>query len=94
MAGVRLAGFRAKRPAWVAAGSVYLADRRRDRRHVADDNIDGPEDNIGYLTMLLVWGGGFVHALMIRKDYIRRLEIIDDPALQAARRRRAPHLRA
>ncbi len=84
--GFAYAGFRAKKRAWVAAGAAYLVVIAAAIVVTsADENIDGPEDDIGYLTMLLVWGGGFVHALMIRKDYIRRLTIIDDPALLAAR---------
>ena len=84
--GFAYAGFRAKKRAWVAAGAAYLVVIAAAIVVTsADENIDGPEDDIGYLTMLLVWGGGFAHALMIRKDYIRRLTIIDDPALLAAR---------
>jgi DNA uptake protein ComE-like DNA-binding protein len=35
--------------------------------------------------MFLVWGGGIAHALLIRKAYVRRLELLEDPALQRAR---------
>ena len=35
--------------------------------------------------MFTAWGVGIVHAFLSRKPYLRRLEIIDDPALQAAR---------
>jgi hypothetical protein len=84
--GFLYAGFRAKQPAWIAAGAGYLVLIAAAIVVTSlDNNTDGAEDNIGYLTMFLVWGGGIAHALAIRKPYLRRLAIIDDPALQAAR---------
>ena len=50
-----------------------------------DDNEEGLEDNLGYILMFSAWGVGIVHSFLTRKPYLRRLAIIDDPALQAAR---------
>ena len=50
-----------------------------------DRNEEGLEDNLGYITMFSAWGVGIVHSFLSRKAYVRRLDIIDDPALQAAR---------
>jgi hypothetical protein len=84
--GFAYAGFRARKPAWVAAGAAYLAVIAAAILVTSlDEDIDGAEDDIGYLTMFLVWGGGIAHALLIRKAYVRRLELLEDPALQRAR---------
>jgi Helix-hairpin-helix motif len=85
-AGFLFAGFRAKRPVWVAAGLGYLAITVATILVTSlDENTDGLDDNIGYIVMFTAWGVGIVHAFLSRKPYLRRLEIIDDPALQAAR---------
>ena len=84
--GFAYAGFRAKRPAWVAAAAAYLVVIAAAIVVTSlDEDIDGVEDDIGYLTMFLVWGGGIAHALLIRKAYLRRMALLEDPALQAAR---------
>jgi DNA uptake protein ComE-like DNA-binding protein len=84
-AGFLFAGFRAKRPAWVAAGFVYLAITVGTIFVTSlDDNENGLDDNVGYIVMFSAWGVGILHAFLTRKPYLRRLEIIDDPALQAA----------
>ena len=84
--GFLYAGIRAKKPAWWGAGLAYLAAIAAAIALTEIDNdIEGVEDGIGYLTMFLIWGGGIAHALLIRKDYVRRMAMIEDPALQAAR---------
>ena len=85
-AGFGYAGFRARRPAWVAAGAVYLAITVATIFVTSlDDNTKGVDDNAGYIVMFSAWGVGICHSFLTRKPYLRRLEIIDDPALQAAR---------
>ena len=84
-AGFLWAGFRAKKPAWVIAGFVYLAITAGTLFLTSlDNNEDGLEDNFGYILMFSAWAVGIVQAFLTRKPYLRRLEIIDDPALQAA----------
>jgi DNA uptake protein ComE-like DNA-binding protein len=50
-----------------------------------DDNEAGLEDNLGYIAMFSAWGIGIIHAFLSRKPYLRRMALLDDPALQAAR---------
>ncbi len=50
-----------------------------------DDNEIGLEDNLGYLLMFGGWAAGIVQSLIIRKAYLRRMAILDDPALESAR---------
>ena len=84
--GLGYAGFRAKRPLWVAFGVMYgLIAAAAIVVTEADDNITGLEDDLGYLAMFLGWGAGIAHSFALRKPYLRRLAILDDPALQAAR---------
>ena len=93
-AGFGYAGFRARRPAWVVAGAVYLAITVATLFVTSlDDNTKGVDDNVGYIVMFSAWGVGICHAFLSRKSYLRRLEIVDDPALQARARRGAPRLR-
>jgi hypothetical protein len=84
-AGFLWAGFRAKKPAWVIAGFVYLAITAGTLFLTSlDNNEDGLEDNFGYILMFSAWAVGIVQAFLTRKPYLRRLAIVDDPALQAA----------
>ena len=84
--GFLYAGFRAKKPAWVLSGFAYLAITVATIFVTSiDNNEDGLEDNLGYILMFSAWGVGILQAFLTRKPYLRRLEIIDDPALQRAR---------
>ena len=85
-AGFLYAGFRVKRPAWIAVGAAYLLVTVVTLFLTSlDGNEAGLEDNLGYIAMFSAWGVGIVHSFLSRKAYVRRLDIIDDPALQAAR---------
>jgi DNA uptake protein ComE-like DNA-binding protein len=84
--GLGYAGFRAKRPLWVGFGLLYgLVAAAAIVVTSADDNITGTEDDLGYLLMFLGWGAGIAHSFALRKPYLRRMAILEDPALQAAR---------
>ena len=85
-AGFLFAGFRARRPLWVVSGFIYLAITAATIFVTSiDKNEDGADDDIGYIVMFSAWGAGILQAFLSRKPYLRRLEIIDDPALQRAR---------
>ena len=59
-----------------------------------DNNEEGLEDNLGYILMFSAWGVGILHSFLTRKPYLRRIDMLDDPALEAgAARPRAPGLR-
>ena len=84
--GLGYAGFRAKRPLWVGFGLLYaLIAAAAIVVTSLDDNEVGLEDDLGYLLMFGGWAAGIVHSLIIRKAYLRRIAILEDPALQAAR---------
>jgi hypothetical protein len=85
-AGFLYAGFRAKKPAWIAAGAAYLAITVLTLVVTSlDNNEDGLEDNLGYILMFSAWGVGILHSFLTRKAYLRRIDMLDDPALEQAR---------
>jgi DNA uptake protein ComE-like DNA-binding protein len=87
--GFGYAGFRARKPVWVAAGAIYLLVTAAALFVTSlDGNTKGADDNVGYIVMFTSWGIGIFHAFLTRKAYLRRLTIIDDPALAAAREAR------
>jgi DNA uptake protein ComE-like DNA-binding protein len=61
----------------IAAAAIVITE--------ADENINGIEDDPGYLLMFLGWGAGIAHSFVIRNAFIRRMDILEAPALQAAR---------
>jgi len=84
--GFGYAGFRAKRPLWIAFGAMYFAIAAATIVVTSlDEDITGPEDDLGYLAMFLGWGAGIAHSFATRKAYLRRVDLLEDPALQAAR---------
>jgi DNA uptake protein ComE-like DNA-binding protein len=87
--GFAYAGFRARKPVWVAAGAIYLLVTAGTLFVTSmDGNTKGVDDNVGYIVMFTSWGIGIFHSFLTRKAYLRRLAIIDDPALAAAREAR------
>ena len=84
--GLGYAGIRARRPLWVWIGVGYgLIAAASIIVTSLDDNEIGLEDNLGYLLMFGGWAAGIVQSLIIRKAYLRRMAILDDPALESAR---------
>jgi len=84
--GLGYAGVRAKRPLWIWIGAAYgLIAAVAIFVTSLDDNEIGLEDNLGYLLMFGGWAAGIVQSLIIRKAYLRRIAILDDPALESAR---------
>jgi DNA uptake protein ComE-like DNA-binding protein len=85
-AGFLYAGLRVRKPAYVGYGAAYLLVTVVTLLVTSlDDNEAGLEDNLGYIAMFSAWGIGILHSFLTRKAYVRRLDFIDDPALQAAR---------
>jgi DNA uptake protein ComE-like DNA-binding protein len=84
--GLGYAGFRAKRPLWVAFGAMYgLIAAVAIVVTELDEGTNGTEDDLGFLLMFLGWGAGIAHSFVIRKAYLSRMGILEDPALQTAR---------
>jgi DNA uptake protein ComE-like DNA-binding protein len=84
--GFGYAGIRARRPMWIGVAVGYaLVAAAAIVVTSLDDNTTGLEDDLGYLTMFAGWGIGIAHSFAVRKAYLRRIDMLDDPALQAAR---------
>jgi DNA uptake protein ComE-like DNA-binding protein len=84
--GFGYAGIRARRPLWIGFGAAYaLVAAAAIVVTSLDDNTVGLEDDLGYLAMFAGWGIGIAHSFALRKTYLRRIDLLDDPALQAAR---------
>ena len=85
-AGFTYAGFRARKATWVAFGALYGAITAAALVVTSlDEDTNGLEDDLGYITMFAVWGIGVVHAFAVRKAYLRRVALLGDPALERAR---------
>ena len=83
--GLSFAGLHAKRPLWVAFGVMYgLIAAVSIVVTELDEDTNGTVDDLGFLLMFIGWGAGIAHSFVIRKAYLRRMAILEDPALQAA----------
>ena len=75
------AGLRAHRRRWVAYAGVYLG------LAVVSFVLVGraqPLDDIGVALVMATWPIGFVHALVIRREYLARMDVLADPRLERA----------
>ncbi|MDX6518551.1 MAG: hypothetical protein QOF50_1397 [Gaiellaceae bacterium] len=82
-------GLRAKRPLWIAWGGIYGASALASLILV---NQPGILDGIGVTGTFGIWLVALVHALLVRNEYLERLDVLEDPRLTQARlleRRRA-----
>jgi DNA uptake protein ComE-like DNA-binding protein len=75
-------GLRAKRPRWIAWGAVYGAIALASLILV---NQPGVLDGIGVAGTFSVWLVALVHALVLRNEYLERLDVLEDPRLAQAR---------
>ena len=75
-------GLRAKRPQWIAWGAVYGAIALGSLILV---NQPGILDGIGVTGTFAVWLVALVHALVVRNEYLERLDVLEDPRLTQAR---------
>ena len=75
-------GLRAKRPQWIAWGAAYGAIAFGSLILV---NQPGILDGIGVAGTFGVWLVALVHALVVRNDYLERLDVLEDPRLTQAR---------
>ena len=75
------AGLRGRRRRWVLyAGVYFLLDV------VSFVLIDqaSPWDDIGVALVMALWAIAFIHALMIRREYLVRMDVLNDPRLERA----------
>jgi hypothetical protein len=85
-AGFLYAGLKARKGAWVAFAAAYaLAAAGAITITELDEDIDELDDTLGYLLMFGTYAVGIVHSFVARKEYLRRIAILEDPALEQAR---------
>ncbi len=84
-AGFVYAGLRARRPRWVVYGALYGAAILSVV--VAPDESGNPLRQLAGLLILAAWLLSFVHALVIRREFLEREAAVHDPRLDAARAR-------
>lgn len=73
---------------WLWWSAVYLAGSAASLGLIIGRDPAGPADSwdeqLGAWLGLFSWGVSFVHALAVRKEFLERVEVLDDPALGAA----------
>jgi hypothetical protein len=75
-------GLRAKQPRWIGWGAVYGAIALASLILV---NKPGILDGIGVTGTFGIWIVALVHALMVRNEYLERLDVLEDPRLTQTR---------
>jgi DNA uptake protein ComE-like DNA-binding protein len=84
--GFAYAGVKARRPAWLGIAVAYLVNTVATLVVTGlDSDEQGIEDDLGYIAMFAGWGIGILHSFATRKAYLRRIDMLEDPALQSAR---------
>jgi DNA uptake protein ComE-like DNA-binding protein len=82
------AGLMSRNRRWLRWSGVYLALSAASLGLIIGRDPTGPADSwdeqLGAWIGLLSWGVSFVHALAVRKEFLERVEVLDDPALGAA----------
>ena len=74
--GFLYAGIRVRRTAWIVAAVVYLAVAIAGVVFISlAENDDDPLTGVGTVISLVGWGAAIVHALAIRKEFGRRLDL-------------------
>ena len=76
------AGFRAKQRQWIGYGVAYLVPVAAFMATM--DN--SPIEDYALVAMLISWPLSFVHALVIRQEYLDRRDLLDHPSLREAQR--------
>ena len=90
-AGFLYAGFRAKRPAWVAAGCGLPGSSRSSRCSSSRSTTTRTASRTTSATSSCSRPGASASctSFLTRKAYVRRIDMLDDPALERARARAA-----
>jgi hypothetical protein len=80
------AGLRTHRRRWIAYAIVYLIVSAASLALILTEpgGETGPQGQIGAWLGLLSWGVSFVHALALRRQFLDRVEALEDPTLDAA----------
>jgi DNA uptake protein ComE-like DNA-binding protein len=82
------AGLMAHNRRWLLWSAVYLAVSVASLALIIVRDPSGPADSwdeqLGAWIGLSSWVASFVHALAVRRQFLERVEVLDDPALGAA----------
>jgi len=82
------AGLMSHNRRWLWWSGVYLVLSAASLGLILGRDPGGPADSwdeqLGAWLGLFSWGVSFVHALAVRKEFLERVEVLDDPALGAA----------
>jgi DNA uptake protein ComE-like DNA-binding protein len=78
------AGLRTHHRRWIAYAVVYLAVSAASIVLIASYDEDTRQSDAGAWIGLFSWGVSFVHALVIRREFLDRVEALEDPRLEAA----------
>lgn len=82
------AGLRSHNRRWLIWSGIYLAASAASLGLIVGNDPTGPADSVeeqlGAWLGLFSWGVSFVHALAIRRQFLERLAVLEDPALGAA----------
>lgn len=81
------AGMRARKPLWLGLGVFYFLVASAGIVLLEPDTKDDWVDNLGGVLTFGGWAATFVHALVIRRPYLDRMDTVADPKLAAARKR-------
>ncbi len=79
-------GLRARRRRWVAYGAAYLAAAAFGTAFIDEDEY-GRFSDVGGIALFGSWLMAFIHGLVIRREYLDRRDVLDNPALREARRK-------
>ena len=83
------AGLRARHRRWVMWGVAYLAVSATSLALIGVAPDEHWLQDAGALIGLFSWGVSLVHALAVRRDFLDRVEALDDPRLDEAEDRLA-----
>jgi hypothetical protein len=78
------AGLRARHRRWVVYALAYLAVSGVSIALIAAFDRDDWQSDAGAWIGLASWGFSFVHALAIRREFLDRVDALEDPRLEAA----------
>ena len=74
-------GIRARKPLWLAFAAIYLAITIATGILV---EIESEDENLSGSIIIALMGGSGAHALALRRPYEERMELLEDPEIDAA----------
>jgi hypothetical protein len=78
------AGLRTRTRRWLVYAGVYLVASAVSIALIASFDTESWQSDAGAWVGLFSWGVSLVHALAIRREFLDRVEALEDPRLEAA----------